>query len=184
MSNTENTENTENKTQQSEESKKGIASLVSSNAASLIVATIALIFSMAGATAVVVGNMDTSEPTQIEEVRELQPIHQHTWVPNVSSIHHEAVTETIEHEAVWGNVTTYHTICNECHEQIDGIATQHIAETGHSGYTSDVPVITPQIITEAWTEEVPVSDAYDETVTNGVICAECGEIDTFESASN
>lgn len=177
--------NSDNKTpKQSEQSKKGIASVASSSVIALIVATVALIFSMAGLTAVIMSHMDDPEPPQIEEVRELQSIHQHTWVPNVTSVHHDAVTETIEHEAVWGNVTTYHTVCNECHEKIDGIAAQHIAETGHSGYTPNVPITEYQIIEDAWTEEVPVSDAYDETVTNGVICAECGETSTFEAATN
>lgn len=169
-----------------EKKRKSISEFLNistATAPAFIIAAIALIFSMASVAGVIVSNLNTSEPMQIEEVKTLEPIHQHTWIPNVKSVHHDPEIKTVEHEAVWENMVSYHTVCNECNTEIDGIANQHIADTGHSGFTTNVPISKPVLVSDAWTEDVVVTEAYDETITDGSVCAECGETKAFVSPS-
>lgn len=98
----------------------------------------------------------------------------HDWTVTYKTIHHDAETHTETVEPVYGNETTYHTVCNECQQVIDGIADQHIKETGHSGYSTNVPITDEVVVSEGYTREVTDTPAYDETVADELVCTLCG----------
>lgn len=98
----------------------------------------------------------------------------HDWTVTYKTIHHDAETHTETIEPVYGNETTYHTVCNECQQVIDGIADQHIKETGHSGYSTNVPITDEVVVSEGYTREVTDTPAYDETVADELVCTLCG----------
>lgn len=108
--------------------------------------------------------------------------HVHTWIPQTETHHIEAKTETIFHPAVYEDVVIYHTVCNVCGTNIDGIAEEHKADTGHS-YTTNVPKTEKHLKTAEWTETVVVEDARDEVVNTGVLCTSCGETLNMDQAN-
>lgn len=120
------------------------------------------------------GGGDTDDAGQVEPVGgEADPC-DHLWVPQYGSVHHDAVYEQVWHEPVYGTETTYHTVCNICNALIDGNAAQHIEETGHGGYSTDVPIVNEVVVQSGYYEQVLVSEAWDETVQTGSVCASCG----------
>ena len=76
---------------------------------------------------------------------------------------------------VYEDETTYHTVCNDCKQVIDGKADEHIKETGHSGYSTNVPITDEVLVSEGYTKEVIDTPAYDETVPDALACTLCGE---------
>ena len=69
--------------------------------------------------------------------------------------------------------------CQDCGANITGHATQHLLETGHTGYYSDV-IHHKDLVHEAYDEQVWV-DGHDETVyvwftITETYCTECGEV--------
>lgn len=109
--------------------------------------------------------------------------HTHTWVPSTKTVHHNAVTKEVYHEPIYDLQTTYHTVCNECEAVIDGNALAHIADTAHAGYSTNVPISSEVLRQAAYFQTVVVEDAWDETVTEGVVCTSCGEKLTTSEAS-
>lgn len=99
---------------------------------------------------------------------------QHDWTITYKTVHHDAVTHTENVEPVYGEQTTYHTVCNECKQVIDGKADEHIRETGHSGYSTSVPITDEVVVSEGYTKEVTDTPAYDETVPDKIVCTLCG----------
>ena len=98
-----------------------------------------------------------SESVQVEDSKESgsdskEQSHTHDWSITYKTVHHDAVTHTEHVAPVYQNLTTYHTVCNECKQVIDGKADEHIKQTGHSGYSTNVPI----------TDEVMVSEGYDK----------------------
>lgn len=59
---------------------------------------------------------------------------EHDWTVTYKTVHHDAVTHTENVPPVYEAKTSYHTVCNDCQQTIDGIADAHIKDTGHSGY--------------------------------------------------
>ena len=100
--------------------------------------------------------------------------HEHAWVEDFETVHHEAITHEETVVPVYEAVIEYHTVCNECGAQIDGIGREHIEETGHSGYSTNVPVAVPHLVTEGSIDLVEDSPAYDESITVGRHCSICG----------
>lgn len=115
-------------------------------------------------------NNEDNEDTITDEAS-----HEHNWGPNYELQHVDAVTHTVDHPAQYEAQTTYHTVCNTCMQVIDNEATAHIAQTGHSGYSTNVPITSDVMVQEAWTETVVDEEAYDQLVVNGEICSICGE---------
>lgn len=120
---------------------------------------------------------------QVEEQRPLSRIdmtvpvsHEHAWVDDYETIHHEAITHEETIAPVYEAVIEYHTVCNECGEQIDGQAREHIDETGHGGYSTSVPVAVPRLVTEGRIDIIEDEAAYDESVVSGRHCSVCGEV--------
>lgn len=99
---------------------------------------------------------------------------EHDWTMTYKTVHHDAVTHTENVAPVYESKTEYHTVCNDCQQVIDGIADQHIKDTGHSGYSTNVPISGEVLVSEGYSHEVTDTPAYDETVPDALVCAICG----------
>lgn len=117
------------------------------------------------------------------------PAHQHNWVAQTKTIHHDAQYKTVHHDAQYKTVhhdavtKTVH-ICNQCGQDITDNESAHFeasllnggncgswhgeTRTVQAAYDEQVKV------SDAKDEQVQVSDAWDETVTTGYKCSSCG----------
>lgn len=117
------------------------------------------------------------------------PAHQHNWVAQTKTVHHDAQYKTVHHDAVthqvWHDpVTEEHYICNQCGADITSDPWGHINNSlmngGNCGSYHSAYVTVKQgyyeTVTDkaAWDEQVLVSKAWDETVTTGYKCSSCG----------
>lgn len=112
-----------------------------------------------------------------------EPAHTHDWTVTYKTVHHDAETHTEHVDAVYRPRTSYHTVCNECEQVIDGKADEHIRETGHSGYSTNVPIQDTVMESQAYDKVVTDKDAWDETVPDKMVCATCGETKDAEVAA-
>lgn len=97
----------------------------------------------------------------------------HSWAPIMRTIDHPQIEHEILHDAEYGTVIVLHTICNECNKVIDGKAQSHIDETGHSGFTTSVPIEEETLLTKPWREIVIDKEAWTETVVDYYNCSVC-----------
>lgn len=117
------------------------------------------------------------------------PVHQHNWVAQTKTVHHDAQYKTVHHDAVthqvWHDaVTEEHYICNQCGADITSDPWGHINNSlmngGNCGSYHSTYVTVKQgyyeTVTDqaAYDEQVQVRDAWDETVTTGYKCSSCG----------
>lgn len=112
------------------------------------------------------------------------PSHQHNWVAQTKTVHHDAQYKTVHHDAVthqvWHDaVTEEHYICNQCGADITSDPWGHLDAYDHGGYHSSYVTVKQgyyETVTDkaAYDEQVQVSDAWDETVTTGYKCSSCG----------
>lgn len=117
------------------------------------------------------------------------PAHQHNWVAQTKTVHHDAQYKTVHHDAVthqvWHDpVTEEHYICNQCGADITSDPWGHINNSlmngGNCGSYHSIYVTVKQGYSEtvtdeaAWDEQVLMSKAWDETVTTGYKCSSCG----------
>ena len=110
--------------------------------------------------------------------------HQHKWVAQTKTVHHDAQYKTVHHDAVthqvWHDaVTEEHYICNQCGADITSDPWGHLDEYDHGGYHSSYVTVKQgyyETVTDkaAYDEQVQVSAAWDETVTTGYKCSSCG----------
>lgn len=100
---------------------------------------------------------------------------EHDWTVTYQTVHHDAVTHVETVPPVYQKKTSYHTVCNDCELTIDGKADEHIKETGHSGYSTNVPITGEVLVSEGYSHEVTDTPAYDETVADEMVCTICGE---------
>lgn len=115
--------------------------------------------------------------------------HQHNWVAQTKTVHHDAQYKTVHHDAVthqvWHDaVTEEHYICNQCGADITSDPWGHINNSlmngGNCGSYHSTYVTVKQgyyeTVTDqaAYDEQVKVRDAWDETVTTGYKCSSCG----------
>lgn len=115
--------------------------------------------------------------------------HQHNWVAQTKTVHHDAQYKTVHHDAVthqvWHDaVTEEHYICNQCGADITSDPWGHINNSlmngGNCGSYHSTYVTVKQgyyeTVTDkaAYDEQVQVSAAWDETVTTGYKCSSCG----------
>lgn len=115
--------------------------------------------------------------------------HQHNWVAQTKTVHHDAQYKTVHHDAVthqvWHDaVTEEHYICNQCGADITSDPWGHINNSlmngGNCGSYHSTYVTVKQgyyeTVTDqaAYDEQVQVSAARDETVTTGYKCSGCG----------
>lgn len=105
--------------------------------------------------------------------------HQHNWVPQTTTAHHDAVykTETsyIHHDAVYETHTV--SVCVTCGAENPSL--QHSKNHALNGQSDQVREVEKKVLVknaydEPVTKQILVSAAYDETVTTGYKCSDCG----------
>lgn len=110
--------------------------------------------------------------------------HQHNWVAQTKTVHHDAQYKTVHHDAVthqvWHDaVIEEHYICNQCGADITSDPWGHLDAYDHGAYHSSYVTVKQgyyETVTDkaAYDEQVQVSAAWDETVTTGYKCSSCG----------
>lgn len=96
--------------------------------------------------------------------------HQHNWVVQTKTIHHDAQYRTVHHDAV----VKYVSICNNCGADITGNEAAHIKNSLLNGGNCGSCHEESRTVQAAYDEQVQVSAAWDETVTTGYKCSGCG----------
>ena len=135
------------------------------------------------------GNSGSSSNSGGSSKKDDTPAHQHNWVAQTKTVHHDAQYKTVHHDAVthqvWHDaVTEEHYICNQCGADITSDPWGHINNSlmngGNCGSYHSTYVTVKQgyyeTVTDqaAYDEQVQVSAAWDETVTTGYKCSDCG----------
>lgn len=130
------------------------------------------------------GNSGSGSSSGGSSKKDDTPAHQHNWVAQTKTIHHDAQYKTVHHDAVthqvWHDaVTEEHYICNQCGADITSDPWGHLDAYDHGGYHSSYVTVKQgyyETVTDkaAYDEQVQVSDAWDETVTTGYKCSSCG----------
>lgn len=119
-------------------------------------------------------NAPIAEKAKVETTVPADKPCEHDWTVTYKTVRHAAVTHTENVAPVYQNKTAYHTVCNDCQQVIDGIADQHIKDTGHSGYSTNVPITGEVLVSEGYSHEVTDSPAFDESVPDKLVCTLCG----------
>ena len=135
------------------------------------------------------GNSGSGSSSGGSSKKDDTPAHQHNWVAQAKTVHHDAQYKTVHHDAVthqvWHDaVTEEHYICNQCGADITSDPWGHINNSlmngGNCGSYHSTYVTVKQgyyeTVTDqaAYDEQVQVRDAWDETVTTGYKCSSCG----------
>lgn len=135
------------------------------------------------------GNSDSGSSSGGSSKKDDTTAHQHNWVAQTKTVHHDAQYKTVHHDAVthqvWHDaVTEEHYICNQCGADITSDPWGHINNSlmngGNCGSYHSTYVTVKQgyyeTVTDqaAYDEQVQVSAARDETVTTGYKCSSCG----------
>lgn len=115
--------------------------------------------------------------------------HQHKWVAQTKTVHHDAQYKTVHHDAQYKTVhhdavTKTVNICSQCGQDITGNEAAHFKAAALSGGNCQSCHSETRTVQAAYDEQVKVSDAYDEqvqvsaaweeTVTTGYKCSSCG----------
>lgn len=98
------------------------------------------------------------------------PAHQHNWVAQTKTVHHDAQYKTVHHDAV----VKYVSICNNCGADITGNEAAHFENSLLNGGNCGSCHEESRTVQAAYDEQVQVSAAWDETVTTGYKCSSCG----------
>lgn len=130
------------------------------------------------------GNSGSSSNSGGSSKKDDTTAHQHNWVAQTKTVHHDAQYKTVHHDAVthqvWHDaVTEEHYICNQCGADITSDPWGHLDAYDHGGYHSSYVTVKQgyyETVTDkaAYDEQVQVSAARDETVTTGYKCSSCG----------
>lgn len=96
--------------------------------------------------------------------------HQHNWVVQTKTVHHDAQYRTVHHDAVVKYVSIY----NNCGADITGNEAAHIKNSLLNGGNCGSCHEESRTVQAAYDEQVQVSAAWDETVTTGYKCSGCG----------
>lgn len=105
----------------------------------------------------------------------------HTWEPVYGIVHLEKKTHTEHVDATYKEVTEYETLCNVCKLPVTGKAQEHSEKTGHTGFTTNVPVVKEVVDAPAKDVEVTDQEAKDAYALTGYRC-DCGKSLTLEEA--
>ena len=135
------------------------------------------------------GNSGSSSNSGGSSKKDDTTAHQHKWVAQTKTVHHDAQYKTVHHDAQYKTVhhdavVKYVSICNNCGADITGNEAAHFknsllnggncgscheeSRTVQAAYDEQVKV------SDAYDEQVQVSVAWDETVTTGYKCSSCG----------
>lgn len=96
--------------------------------------------------------------------------HQHNWVVQTKTVHHDAQYRTVHHDAV----VKYVSICNNCGADITGNEAAHFKNSLLNGGNCGSCHEESRTVQAAYDEQVQVSAAWDETVTTGYKYSGCG----------
>jgi len=96
--------------------------------------------------------------------------HQHNWVVQTKTVHHDAQYRTVHHDAA----VKYVSICNNCGADITGNEAAHFKNSLLNGGNCGSCHEESRTVQAAYDEQVQVSAAWDETVTTGYKCSGCG----------
>lgn len=99
-----------------------------------------------------------------------QQAHQHNWVAQTKTVHHDAVT--VNHPAEYKTTSVYVCVCGASFSSPGALSSHKESYGPNSGHGSSSVQETKILVKDAWTETVTA--AYDETVTTGYRCSECG----------
>lgn len=131
-----------------------------------------------------IGNSGSGSSSGGSSKKDDTTAHQHNWVAQTKTVHHDAQYKTVHHDAVthqvWHDaVTEEHYICNQCGADITSDPWGHLDAYDHGGYHSSYVTVKQgyyETVTDkaAYDEQVQVSAARDETVTTGYKCSGCG----------
>lgn len=105
----------------------------------------------------------------------------HTWEPVYGIVHLEKKTHKERVDATYKEVTEYETLCNVCKQPVTGKAQEHSEKTGHTGFTTNVPVVKEVVDEPAKDVEVTDQEAKDAYALTGYRC-DCGKSLTLEEA--
>lgn len=105
----------------------------------------------------------------------------HTWEPVYGIVHLEKKTHKEHVDATYKEVTEYETLCNVCKQPVTGKAQEHSEKTGHTGFTTNVPVVKEVVDAPAKDVEVTDQEAKDAYALTGYRC-DCGKSLTLEEA--
>ena len=105
----------------------------------------------------------------------------HTWEPVYGIVHLEKKTHKEHVDATYKEVTEYETLCNVCKQPVTGKAQEHSEKTGHTGFTTNVPVVKEVVDVPAKDVEVTDQEARDAYALTGYRC-DCGKSLTLEEA--
>ena len=105
----------------------------------------------------------------------------HTWEPVYGIVHLEKKTHTEHVDATYKEVTEYETLCNVCKLPVTDKAQEHSEKTGHTGFTTNVPVVKEVVDEPAKDVEVTDQEAKDAYALTGYRC-DCGKSLTLEEA--
>lgn len=130
------------------------------------------------------GNSGSGSSSGGSSKKDDTPAHQHNWVAQTKTVHHDAQYKTVHHDAathqVWHDaVTEERYICNQCGADITSDPWGHLDAHDHGGYHSSYVTVKQgyyETVTDqaAYDEQIQVSAAWDETVTTGYKCSSCG----------
>lgn len=127
------------------------------------------------------GAAEEAQEAPSAELPAAQACEEHSWEP-VDAEEEEIPekTEEVEVAATYETVTAYRTLCNVCHERIDGKVAEHRAKTGHAGATAGVPVQERRVKEAAHTEKKVVEPAKKVLTWTKEKCSKCGEVRAVE----
>lgn len=135
------------------------------------------------------GNSGSSSNSGGSSKKDDTTAHQHKWVAQTKTVHHDAQYKTVHHDAQYKTVhhdavTKTVNICNQCGQDITGNEAAHFKAAALSGGNCQSCHSETRTVQAAYDEQVKVSDAYDEqvqvsaaweeTVTTGYKCSSCG----------
>lgn len=116
-------------------------------------------------------NSSSSQSSGSSQKGESQASHQHNWVEQTKTVHHNAVTEQqwiVDVPAY----TEERTICNQCGQDISGFAAQHLLDNMPNCFSYGSQWVT--VPEQGHYETVTVQEAWDEQVVTGYRCSQCG----------
>lgn len=135
------------------------------------------------------GNSGSGSSSGGSSKKDDTPAHQHNWVAQTKTVHHDAQYKTVHHDAQYKTVhhdavVKYVSICNNCGADITGNEFAHFKNSllngGNCGSCHEESRTTQAAydeqvkVSDAYDEQVQVSAAWDETVTTGYKCSSCG----------
>lgn len=101
--------------------------------------------------------------------------HAHEWSAVYQLRDVAEKTHIVHHDAEYGTETAYETVCNVCDEVVTGATDEHSEKTGHSSFTTDVPIVNEVVLRDAYDETVVDEPASVELVHTADRCTVCGE---------